>query len=122
MGNSNGLRHGLRAGKLPKEMRYIENAVNAFRRELEQAVLDVKGEISIVDAGAINSASKWERHGRIAAHWLRKEADKLSANDRLKFSEAVAKASDARDKNVKSLGLDVKRNPWDDAFDGTIKE
>jgi hypothetical protein len=57
---------------------------------------------------------KWERHGLLAAHWLRREAATLSASDRLKFSEAIAKASDARDKAIRSLGLDVKRSPWID--------
>ncbi len=53
-----------------------------------------------MDAAAINSILKWERHGLLAAHWLRHEADKLSPSDRLRFSEAIAKASDNRDRNI----------------------
>jgi hypothetical protein len=45
----------------------------------------------------------------LAAHWLRKEADKLSAGDRLRFSEAIAKASDNRDRNIRLLDLDRDR-------------
>lgn len=108
-GNANALRHGLRGGKLPKGCQYIENRVNALRRQVEAALIDLKGEISIVDAAAVNSILKWERHGLLAAHWLRHEAEKLSAADRLRFSEAIAKASDARDKNIKALGLDRDR-------------
>jgi hypothetical protein len=115
-GNENArgkLRHGLRAGKLPPRLQYIEHRINDFRRQLEDAVSERKGEVSIIDAAGINSACKWERHGLLAQHWLRKEADNLSAGDRLKFSEAIAKASDARDKNIRSLGLDAPAaDPW----------
>lgn len=105
--NANAQRHGMKGNKLPKGCEYIENRVNNLRRQMEQAVLDAKGVISIVDAAAINSVLKWERHGLLAAHWLRHEVDKLSTRDRLYFSEAIAKASDARDRNIKALGLDV---------------
>src|SRR5207248_10751590 len=96
--------------------------IHSFRRNLEDAVMKAKGEVSIIDAAAINSACKWERHGLLAQHWLRHAEDdadgeenkstRLSASDRLKFSEAIAKASDNRDKNLRTLGLDVERNPW----------
>src|SRR5262245_45630339 len=77
-GNTNPQRHGLYSGKLPKGCMYIETRVNCLRRQLEEAVIAAKGEINIVDAAAINSAVKWERHGLLAAHWLRKQTDKLS--------------------------------------------
>src|SRR5437773_12247176 len=77
IGNSNSVRHGLAGGKLPKGCQYIENRVNSLRRQIEAAVIATKKEIGIVDAAAINSILKWERHGLLAAHWLRKEADTL---------------------------------------------
>jgi len=113
--NGNALRHGMRGGKLPEGCQYIEGRVNSLRRQIETALVAVKGEIGIVDAAAINSVLKWERHGLLAAHWLRHEAAKLSASDRLKFSEAIAKASDNRDRNIRSLGLD--RDTADNAID-----
>lgn len=116
-----GLRAELRVGKLPRKLQYIEHRINAFRRKLEDAVVSVKGEVNITDAAAINSACKWERHGILAQHWLRHEAEKLSAGDRLKFSETIAKASDQRDKNIRLLGLDVKKNMWD-IVDGNVTE
>jgi len=114
-GNRNGQRHGLMGGQVPKGCEYVQNRVNALRRNVEDAVLAAKGEIGIVDAAAINSILKWERHGLLAAHWLRHEADKLSPGDRLRFSEAIAKASDARDKSIRSLGLD--RDAGDNVLD-----
>lgn len=113
--NANAQRHGMRGGKLPKGCQYIENRVNALRRQVEAALIEAKGEIGIVDAAAVNSILKWERHGLLAAHWLRHEADKLSAGDRLRFSEAIAKASDNRDRNIRALGLD--RDKADGLFD-----
>jgi hypothetical protein len=94
-------------------LQYVEHRINAFRRHLESEVVATKGEVNIVDAAAINSACKWERHGLLAQHWLRHEAEKLSCTDRLKFSEAIAKASDNRDKNIRALGLDAEPTaPW----------
>jgi len=113
-GNDNAARHYLRAGKLPAKLQYIEHRINSFRRHLEDEVAAKKGAVNLVDAAAINSACKWERHGVLAQHWLRHEADKLSAGDRLRFSEAIAKASDQRDKNLRLLGLGAAPvDPWD---------
>ena len=114
LGNTNAtIRHGLRGSKLPSGCKYIEHRVNALRRQCEDAVLELKGEVNIIDAAAINSILKWERHGLLAAHWLRHEVDNLSPSDRLKFSESIAKASDSRDKNIRALGLDIKPEPID---------
>lgn len=110
-GNRNRMRHGLRGGKLPPKLQYIEHRLNSLRRTLEDAVVALRSEVSIVDAACINSAAKWERHGLLAQHWLRHEVENMSVTDRLKFSEAIAKASDNRDKNIKALGLDIKREP-----------
>lgn len=112
-GSQNAARHYLQAGKLPKRLQYIEHRINNLRRHLEEECVAAKGEVNIVSAAAINSACKWERHGLLAQHWLRHEADKLSAGDRLRFSEAIAKASDNRDRNIRALGLDLPPpDPW----------
>jgi hypothetical protein len=111
--NAFAMRHGMRAGKLPKGCEYIEVRCNLLRRDVENAVLELKGEINLLDAAAINSILKWERHGLLAAHWLRMEIDSLSASDRLRFSEAMAKASERRDQNIRMLGLDIEPEPID---------
>ncbi len=112
-GNGNAQRHGMKGSKLPKGCEYIEHRVNALRRQVEAALIAAKGEISIVDAAAVNSILKWERHGLLAAHWLRHEADKLSASDRLRFSEAIAKASDNRDRMSPRLAwIAPEPAPW----------
>lgn len=121
-GNTNAARHYLRAGKLPKKLMYVEHRINGFRRHLEEQVAKSKnGEVSLVDAAAINSACKWERHGLLAQHWLRHEAENLSPSERLKFSAEIAKASDNRDKNLRLLGLDAEPEPWQ-MVDGNIPD
>lgn len=107
-------RHCLTAGKLPRHLAYIENKLNAFRRHVESLVMDTKGTIDITDAMLINSALKWERHGRLAQHWLRQEGDKLKVAERLRFSEVIAKASDCRDKAIDKLKLNApQKAPWE---------
>ena len=113
LGNVNAQRHGLRSGTLPLKCRYIQNVVNKFRRELERVVFDLKGEINLLDASNINSATKWETHGQLARYWLRTEIESLSPSDRLRFSEAIARASDNRDRAIRLLGLDVPPEPLD---------
>ncbi len=107
-GNRNNLRHGLRGiGKLPDCMAYLEHQLNNFRRQLEDAVMLAKGDVNITDASLINSALKWEYHGRQAQRWLAQKADELSPDQQLRFSAEVAKASDARDKAIRALNLDA---------------
>jgi hypothetical protein len=96
----------MKGSKLPPGCRYIEIRCNFLRRQCEAAVIALKGEVSLTDAAAINSILRWERHGMLAEHWLRKEMATLSPSDRLRFSEAIAKASDNRDRNIRQLGLD----------------
>ena len=110
-GNTNAMRHGLKSGKLPVGASYVEKIVNAFRRNLESATLEIKGEIDITDAAHINTAIKWETHGALARYWLRTQGDELNASDKLKFSEAIAKASDSRDRAITRLKLDEHDKP-----------
>lgn len=113
IGNRNALRHGLKGSKVPRKAKYVEHGVNKLRRQLEDLVLELKGHVSITDAAHVNSACKWERHSRLAAHWLRHNADTLSPSEVLRFSQEVASASDRRDKAIERLELDAPPEaPW----------
>lgn len=113
-GNRNHLRHGLRAGKLPLDCQHVEQACNLLRRQLEDAVIASKGEVSLTDAAAILTATKWERHSQLALRWLR-VAEKLTPTEQLTFSREVARASTERDKAIERLRLD--RDSRDTLFD-----
>ena len=108
-GNSNSMRHGLRAGKLPPKCQYIEHQMNRLRRELEDATMKAKGRIDLADAANIQTAVKWERHGALCLRWLRIEGDNLKPLERLQFSREIARASTERDKAVERL--DLGRDP-----------
>lgn len=98
-------RHGLRGSGLPKGCGHIRRAINVFRRAIEAAVFDDRGEISLTDAAHINTAFRWERHAQLAQRWLMFQAETLSDADRLAYSRDVAKASTERDKSIAALRL-----------------
>lgn len=121
-GNTNSVRHGLRSGNLPKGLTWAARRINVFRKVIEDALIAKKGEVNLTDAATINTLVRYERHAILANHWLAKEAENLNPDQRLKYSEAIAKASEARDKHLRLLGLDTEDQPWSKMFDGTIKE
>jgi hypothetical protein len=117
------MRHGLQAAKLPKNCQYIEIRLNRFRRQLEDALMASKGEVSMSDAAIINTALKWERHGALASRWLRLEGNELKPADKLSFSREIAKASTERDKALSALDLDrPPANPWEAPNAGAIHD
>jgi hypothetical protein len=99
------MRHGLRSGKLPKATRYIENRVNELRRQLEDAVTECKGKISVSDAAYINTAIRWETHAALARRWLTKNEKTMDIEQQLRFSKEEASASDKRDYAISCLEL-----------------
>lgn len=110
--NRNALRHGLRAGRLPSDARYIENRLAKFRVRLEDAVLAARGTVTIIEAATIQTVLRWERHAALAQRWLRLHAAEMTHADRLSFSREVARASSERDRALASLSLDVPPDPW----------
>ncbi len=112
-GNRNSLRHGLRAGRLPPGCNSIRHAIDELRRQLEDAVLSVHGQIDIVAAAQIQSAVRWERHAMLAQRWLRLRADLLQPAELLAFSRDIARASSERDKVINALNLTSRKNEFD---------
>lgn len=105
----NNLRHGLRTlalGTLPTGASYVARMTNVLRRELESAVMEAKGQVTLTDAAAINTACRWERHAMLAQRWLRQHAEAMTHDQLLSFSRDVARASESRDRAIQSLGLD----------------
>lgn len=113
--NTNALRHGMRAGKLPPGCLYIEHRTNDLRRQIEAAVVAVKGQVTLSDAATIKTIVDWEKHRALAQRWLRLQADKLKPMELLNFSREVAKASTEMDKAIRVLGLD--RDKADEMYD-----
>jgi hypothetical protein len=108
-GNRNNLRWGLRCGQLPADCGHIKRERNKLRRFIEDLVIEAKGEISLLDAALINSAVRWEVHAMLAGRKMQHAAD-LTTMQEVELSREVAKASDNRDKCLKSMGLEQSAN------------
>lgn len=128
--NGNALRHGLDSrpevvamrlelGTLPDSMKRVEGDVYAFRRLVENAVMEAKGSIGLIDAALIQTACRHERASRLALAWLRGHEGELSHAERLAYSKAIAEASERRDKAIAALRLERKPTDWwDDYYAG----
>ncbi len=114
--NRNAMRHGLKAGSLPKDAKYIEIRMNVIRRNLEDAVIQCRGDVSIEDAAYIQTALRWERHAALAQRWLTKQYNKLKPMEQLKFSHEIASASAKRDTAISMLQLDEEPTTVIDAL------
>ena len=115
IGNRNACRSGMHGSGLPKGCEYIQRSCNEFRRALERAVEDARGQVLLLDAANISTAFRHERHCQLAQRWLRIEGDKMSHSDRLAHSREVARASSERDRSIAALKLPAvaDANPWD---------
>ncbi|MBI1900919.1 MAG: hypothetical protein HYS13_07380, partial [Planctomycetia bacterium] len=106
-GNSNAIRHGLTCAALPKGAGHVRVVTLNLRREIENAIMEARGEVSLYDACIVQTAVRWERVALLASLWLRREA-MLTPDQRLNFSREVARASGERDKCLRLLGLHAK--------------
>lgn len=115
-GNRNRMRHALRSstGRLPPKCGWIKSLVAEERRMFQQAILERKGVISLLDALCLQSALRWAQHAWLCQRWLRLAAETMSDSDRLAYSREVARASTERDRCVERLDLASKPDDiWD---------
>lgn len=114
-GNANAAAHGLRGSKLPPGCKHEESAVYRFRAFVREALFATHGEVDLYREALLASAVRHEMRALLAARWLRKEGDKLPLSERLALLATVSSATDARDKALKSMGLDKQAgdsDPW----------
>lgn len=123
--NNNRIRHGRRCnpeltairlnlGTLPDSLKRVEGDVYTFRVLLENAVMEAKGAIALIDAALIQTACRHERASRLALAWLRKHEADLTHTERLAYNKAIADSSAARDKTLERLKIDGSddSSPW----------
>jgi hypothetical protein len=106
--NRNRMRHGLRSTRWPDGCERDQRDTQVVRRSLEDAVFDLRGEVSVHDALLINEVVEWERVRRLAGRWLRMDFENLSAADRLSYCRESARAASARNKAIEALGLEAE--------------
>lgn len=109
LGNSNAQRHGvygfLAIGRLPKGASYIRRLMGEFRTELERAVVEAHGQVSLPHAALITTVCRHEGRALLLSRYLAKEGDALKTLERAGLLEAIGRASDARDKAIEKLKL-----------------
>src|ERR1700733_3186235 len=130
--NSNAIRHGLLAVKLPKGCSYIRRSVSTFRAAIEEEVIVRFREITTYRAALINSAVRHEQRALLLQRWLREATDSQTAShslqaqavdgkhtstiskqtglgimDRAQLLAQISAATDARDKCLERLGLSI---------------
>lgn len=109
-GNQNRIvtgRYALTLGKLPRKLRLVQSQVWAFRRHIEDAVLQIKPVVGPYEAALINTAAAWQRHSLLTNKWLRESLNELTTAEKVMLSRDVAKAAAERDRALRALGLDI---------------
>ena len=114
----NGLKTGtnvrrLTVGELPSKMIAVKREGRAYRRELEAAVVAVKGSIGITDAHLIDTASAAVIQAGVCRWLLRNKLETMTTADIRGCQADIVKAKERRDSAVRQLGLDVKTDIWD---------
>lgn len=114
-GNVNALKSGERMNlaeraslpirTMPAWLRPVYEDGNAYRADLEAAVEERHGRVSVLDAHWINAAVRHEIAAGVACYVLRKHEDKLEPAAVVTITEKMAKATDARNKAVERLNI-----------------
>jgi hypothetical protein len=112
IGNSNHLKHGLTAGKLPSGCSAIAKSGKKLRTALEGATLASKGQVSVTSASSINVALRAEVTARLCQRWLNMNEGTMSHADRISYAKLFLSASESRDKAIRSLNLDAEPDAW----------
>ncbi len=103
----------LTLGELPRTMLRQKRAACQYRRGLEKAVIEAKGEVSMVDAHLIDEASGAELHSSVCRWLLRTKLETMSVSDIARCSEQIMKARACRNRAVERLQLDTPPPmPW----------
>lgn len=104
-------RHGLRVsrfktGAMPKEFIPIRDWVRRLRRDLEQEVIAVYGEVTPLQAAYIDSCCMAEQACEIIRWCLRHKFKELSPLDLAMMGEKMLKHAKDRARELEKLGLD----------------
>ena len=119
LGNVNGMKNGSRmarltVGELPSSMIAVKREGRAYRRELEAAVTEAKGEVSLTDAHLIDTAAAATIQAGVCRWLLRnKDVKEMAASEIRACMSDITKAKERRDAAVRALKLDVEpTSPW----------
>jgi hypothetical protein len=102
----------LTVGELPRQLNSVKIEGRRYRRALEDATIEVRGEVSVTDAHLIDTATAAMVHAGICRWLLREKIDGMGATDVLACSREMLRAKETRDRSVRALRLDrdIRRN------------
>lgn len=106
----------LSTGRLPRKLHRVQRYVADYKRKLEAIVMEIKSEISLTDAHAIDAAVKFEQHSKICMWLLRQRLDEMTTADVRACSEAIAQAATKRNAAMKELQLSAAQKNVLDAL------
>lgn len=118
-GNRNRLRHGLYSPSMGKGLSYPDKQAGIFRRAIENALIELRGEVGLLDAALVHSATEAQKvaFANRAAKRAAEEAGALKAELALAFDRDYLKALDVRDRKLLQLGLNQREaDPWDSLY------
>ncbi len=120
-GNLNSVRNGrkvrrLVVGEFPKRFQFLKREGRAYRRAIEDAVVEAHGEVSVMQAHYIDTAAAATVHAAICRWILREKLDGMTTPDVLACSREILKAKETRDRCIRLLQLDGERERALDAL------
>ena len=95
------------AGELPKGLARQSTNVRKYRRGLEQAIMEVHGEIDMLAAHYVEEATRAEMHAAVCRWLMRTRLDKMSPSDIARCSAEILKAKTIRNKAIEKLKLNT---------------
>ena len=101
------LKGRLTLGNMPSCLNIVQSQCRAYRRRLEDLVMEARGTITNMDHHMIDEATQGEMHGGVCRYLLRTRIETMNASDIARCSEQIVKSKQARNKAVKQLKLDV---------------
>lgn len=108
--NLNSVRNGRRivrlvVGELPGRLDFIKREARAYRVALEETTADVHGEVDLVAAHAIDTASASQQHAAVCRWIMRHRFAEMTTADLLACSREMVLAKERRDRAVNRLQL-----------------
>ncbi|MGE3408720.1 MAG: hypothetical protein AB7I37_18010 [Pirellulales bacterium] len=85
---------------------YVRTTLAEFRHDLEAAVLDAKGKLSVTDLALIQSAARHEGRVLLIQRWLCAAGADAPVAERIGWLKEIGAATDSRDKAIEKLALD----------------
>ena len=109
-GNKNAMKNAsrlnrLKLGLLPSVMSRQMMTARVYRRDLESAVLDIKGRVDTLDAHLIDQAAGAMIHSSVCYWLLREKLTEMDSSDILRCSESLMKSREVRNRAVERLNL-----------------